>query len=102
MGDMHRGAARSGIGTPAGNHAGTSPIWTSAPAGGSVRDGTVSTSGAAPVVTIAGVAVAVLREWRRRARQRRALALMSEYLLRDIGVTRAEASRESVKPFWRP
>jgi uncharacterized protein YjiS (DUF1127 family) len=40
--------------------------------------------------------------WQDRERQRRALAGMSDHMLRDIGVSRADAVRESVKPFWRP
>lgn len=37
-----------------------------------------------------------------RGRQRRRLAELDDYLLRDIGVTRAEARRECAKPFWKP
>ena len=37
-----------------------------------------------------------------RSRQRRALALLSEARLRDIGLTRQDVARESAKPFWRP
>jgi uncharacterized protein YjiS (DUF1127 family) len=37
-----------------------------------------------------------------RSRQRRALSRLSDALLRDIGLTRGEAARESAKPFWRP
>jgi uncharacterized protein YjiS (DUF1127 family) len=36
-----------------------------------------------------------------RSRQRRALSRLSEPMLRDIGLTRCEAARESEKPFWR-
>jgi len=36
-----------------------------------------------------------------RYRQRRALAQLDEHLLRDIGVTQAQAGQESGKPFWR-
>jgi uncharacterized protein YjiS (DUF1127 family) len=39
-----------------------------------------------------------------RARQRRALAELAardDYLLDDIGVSRAAAAREAAKPFWR-
>lgn len=39
--------------------------------------------------------------WIQRYRQRRALARLDERLLRDIGVTRAEAAAEAAKPFWR-
>lgn len=38
--------------------------------------------------------------WARRARTRRALAELSDYELRDIGLTRTEALGEASKPFW--
>jgi uncharacterized protein YjiS (DUF1127 family) len=44
---------------------------------------------------------ALLARWRRRARARQHLARLDEAALRDIGVTAAEAMRESNKPFWR-
>lgn len=40
--------------------------------------------------------------WHERARQRRQLAELSDHMLRDIGVTRADAWAEVEKPFWRP
>jgi uncharacterized protein YjiS (DUF1127 family) len=40
--------------------------------------------------------------WFDRARQRRRLAELSDHMLRDIGLTRADAWAESDKPFWRP
>jgi uncharacterized protein YjiS (DUF1127 family) len=46
-------------------------------------------------------ALATLMQWRERARQRRALQEMSDHMLRDIGISRAEASGEAAKPFWR-
>jgi uncharacterized protein YjiS (DUF1127 family) len=39
--------------------------------------------------------------WQGRAQMRRGLAAMDDRLLRDIGLTRAQASREYGKPFWR-
>ena len=39
--------------------------------------------------------------WQDRRRQRRDLAMLSESLLKDIGVTRLEASNESRKWPWR-
>ena len=42
-----------------------------------------------------------LGEWRRRLRDRRALAAMSGRSLRDIGLTRYDADWEASKPFWR-
>jgi len=46
-------------------------------------------------------AVALLRTWRERARQRRHLASLNERMLRDIGLTRGDVMAESAKPFWR-
>ena len=42
-----------------------------------------------------------LGEWRRRLRDRCALAAMSDRSLRDIGLTRYDAYFEARKPFWR-
>ena len=42
-----------------------------------------------------------LGEWRRRSRDRRALAAMSDRSLRDIGLNRYDAACEASKPFWR-
>ena len=36
-----------------------------------------------------------------RSRQRRALTLLSDELLRDVGLTRNDVAREFGKPFWR-
>lgn len=46
-------------------------------------------------------ALALLRQWRERARQRGQLARLDARMLRDIGVTPSEAERECDKPFWR-
>lgn len=47
-------------------------------------------------------AAALIRVWRRRAREREQLARLSPHLLRDIGITPVEARHEAGKPFWRP
>lgn len=39
--------------------------------------------------------------WRTRAREREALAAMSERDLHDIGLSRWDADYEAAKPFWR-
>ena len=39
--------------------------------------------------------------WQERARQRAALASLEPHLLKDIGVSAADAEREVRKPFWR-
>lgn len=51
--------------------------------------------------SISGGIVATLREWRRRARDRGQLARLDDRMLRDIGLTRADAEFLSNKPFWR-
>jgi uncharacterized protein YjiS (DUF1127 family) len=43
----------------------------------------------------------VLRTWSERARQRRELMSLDDNLLRDIGISRAEAMGEAAKAFWR-
>jgi uncharacterized protein YjiS (DUF1127 family) len=40
-------------------------------------------------------------EWHDRVRGRRWLMEMDERLLKDIGISRSDAYRESRKPFWR-
>jgi uncharacterized protein YjiS (DUF1127 family) len=42
-----------------------------------------------------------LAVWQDRIQQRRRLAAMPDYLLKDIGVTRVDALREASKPFWK-
>ena len=62
-----------------------------------------ATPGAGPTASglFAGVFNRLLL-WQERASQRQALSSLDDRMLRDIGVTRAEAERESGKPFWRP
>jgi uncharacterized protein YjiS (DUF1127 family) len=48
-----------------------------------------------------GGVLGLLGAWIERWRQRRALAALDDHLLRDLGITREEAERESAKPFWR-
>jgi uncharacterized protein YjiS (DUF1127 family) len=43
----------------------------------------------------------LLARWIERTRQRDALTSLEDHMLRDIGITRADAARESKKPFWR-
>jgi len=50
--------------------------------------------------TIAGISTVAL--WLERSRSRRVLATLDRHQLRDIGVSRADALLESVKPFWVP
>jgi uncharacterized protein YjiS (DUF1127 family) len=39
--------------------------------------------------------------WLERARQRRHLSELSDHMLKDIGLSRADVEAEAVKPFWR-
>jgi uncharacterized protein YjiS (DUF1127 family) len=43
----------------------------------------------------------VLAVWERRARERKALAEMSNHMLKDLGISRLDAQREAQKAFWR-
>lgn len=43
-----------------------------------------------------------LAVWQRRDRERSRLRALDDHMLRDIGITRADAERECSKPFWRP
>jgi uncharacterized protein YjiS (DUF1127 family) len=44
----------------------------------------------------------VLLTWLERARQRRHLGQLSDHMLKDIGLSRADVESETAKPFWRP
>ena len=48
------------------------------------------------------VALARLWEWYEVYCQRRALLGLDDAMLKDIGISRADALREGSKPFWRP
>ena len=45
--------------------------------------------------------IGTVRQWRRRARERGQLAALDDRMLKDIGLTRADAEFLSSKPFWR-
>jgi uncharacterized protein YjiS (DUF1127 family) len=45
--------------------------------------------------------LATVRQWVRRAHNRRELANLSDVMLHDIGISRAEALYLANKPFWR-
>jgi uncharacterized protein YjiS (DUF1127 family) len=48
-----------------------------------------------------GRSISLLLAWVDRSRQRHELDELDDRLLRDIGVTRDEARREAIKPFWQ-
>ena len=43
----------------------------------------------------------MLRLWRRRSRDRRQLMELSDYMLKDIGITPDDRENEISRPFWR-
>ncbi|MDJ0778088.1 MAG: DUF1127 domain-containing protein [Gammaproteobacteria bacterium] len=43
----------------------------------------------------------ILSTWSRRSADRRALAMMSDRMLQDIGLSRGELDREVAKFFWQ-
>ena len=48
-----------------------------------------------------GRIAATVRQWRRRVREREALARLSQRELADFGATTADVYRELATPFWR-
>ena len=61
-------------------------------------------AGAEPI-RLRDVALAVIDQlmvWQQRARERRQLQSMSDHMLRDLGLGRADVDAETAKPFWRP
>ena len=44
--------------------------------------------------------VFALLRWQELAQQRRRLLSLDDRMLKDIGITRAEAMREGTRPFW--
>jgi uncharacterized protein YjiS (DUF1127 family) len=59
--------------------------------------------GARPLGWSARVAqgIELLMIWHERARQRHQLRSLSDHMLGDIGLGRAEVEAEAAKPFWR-
>lgn len=43
----------------------------------------------------------LLLKWQERSRQRHQLAALSDHLLRDIGLSRADIMAETTKRFWQ-
>ena len=39
--------------------------------------------------------------WLERSRERQHLAMLSDHMLKDIGLTRVDVEAEASKPFWR-
>lgn len=53
------------------------------------------------IISAIGALIEQLQTWSDRARQRQALAALSDHQLKDIGLSRADTMRETVKPFWQ-
>ena len=66
--------------------------------GVSTAYGSERTSGR--LVTGLGDILAMVARWAERSAQRRHLLELEDYLLRDMGVTRADVEHEASKPFW--
>jgi uncharacterized protein YjiS (DUF1127 family) len=52
------------------------------------------------VQRVVALGLARLLRWHQLAHERRALLALSDHMLKDIGITRAEAEREASRPFW--
>jgi uncharacterized protein YjiS (DUF1127 family) len=59
-----------------------------------------TTAGTSPRGGMLSRAIAQMRIWIDRSRQRRALAELDDRLLRDIAITRAQAKRASARSYW--
>jgi uncharacterized protein YjiS (DUF1127 family) len=55
-----------------------------------------------PVLPTFGAMVATVERLAERRRQRRALLALDDRMLRDIGLSTADAWQEGSKSFWRP
>lgn len=53
------------------------------------------------ILTLLAAISVTLRTWQTRARQRRELRNLDEAVLRDVGISRAQAHFTADKPFWR-
>lgn len=59
-----------------------------------------SSAAAVPARLLRG-AVETLLAWQHRVAERQQLAALSDYDLKDVGLTRSDAQMEADKPFWR-
>lgn len=54
-----------------------------------------------PFSTFALRAVVLMVSWQERSRTRKTLHQLDDHLLKDIGLTPDQASREATRPFWQ-
>ncbi|MEM7023176.1 MAG: DUF1127 domain-containing protein [Pseudomonadota bacterium] len=65
------------------------------------HEDSIATLGARLTRAAFRVGINALLTWRERARMRRRLLSFDDHMLKDIGITRADAFGEAEKPFWR-
>jgi uncharacterized protein YjiS (DUF1127 family) len=58
-------------------------------------------SSALPIQQMLNTAVVQLTVWIARYRQRRELLAFSDHMLKDVGISRADAEHEGTKHFWQ-
>jgi uncharacterized protein YjiS (DUF1127 family) len=56
---------------------------------------------ATPARSVFVAILETLLDWQERARSRVLLSRLDDRMLRDLGITRVDAARETDKPFWR-
>ncbi|WP_273427234.1 DUF1127 domain-containing protein [Marinobacter sp.] len=45
--------------------------------------------------------IALFRKWQTNRRTRKDLARLSDFMLKDLGISRSQAENEYQKPFWK-
>jgi len=65
------------------------------------KAGVASLSATGSLLSLLRDLVERLLVWQERWEQRERLSGLDEHILRDIGLSRADAAREASKPFWR-
>lgn len=61
---------------------------------------TLATATREPKASLLRTILAAVDTWIERHRQRNALLGLNDAMLKDIGISRADAAREGGKPFW--
>jgi uncharacterized protein YjiS (DUF1127 family) len=54
-----------------------------------------------PITGLVEGVTAWLRRWRERAKSRQHLSALSDHMLKDLGLSRAQVENEIAKSFWR-
>jgi uncharacterized protein YjiS (DUF1127 family) len=70
-----------------------------------ISDGSIAAKPVRALGKVRRLAVKLLKIiviWQDRAEQRHALGALNERMLKDIGVSHADAYKEARKPFWLP